>query len=249
MRKLISVLLILAATYGLAEVVPPPSSVAVDAYSNNAAKIFFRQDGASNLTGNVRLNGNWLSGDGGNEGVAVDTSGNVGVGIAAPTNLLHVAGSGSVNTDLIVGGQIRSGNAICQLTIPNGGTQVFTASSGFEFITNFTAEIKGDITATTTNFTTPARVTDLKVSVGFSARSSANNNVMDVHCFTNGATAARPGFQRSIGSAGVNQYGVVWNEYIFFDLPASVVVDFRMDVTNNSTLTWDHFQAIAEELM
>lgn len=42
---------------------------------------------------NIQLGSYWLSGDGGNEGVAIDAAGNVGVGIAAPKTKLHVAGT------------------------------------------------------------------------------------------------------------------------------------------------------------
>jgi hypothetical protein len=43
-------------------------------------------------TSNIQLGSHWLSGDGGNEGITVDASGNVGVGIA-PTHKLHVNGN------------------------------------------------------------------------------------------------------------------------------------------------------------
>lgn len=39
---------------------------------------------APTMAGNLILNGNWLSGDGGNEGIQVDSSGNVGVGTSSP---------------------------------------------------------------------------------------------------------------------------------------------------------------------
>ncbi|MCC3158908.1 hypothetical protein LJ737_16820 [Hymenobacter sp. 15J16-1T3B] len=54
--------------------------------------------GADNLgnhtaTATVRLNNQWLSNDGGNEGVRVDNNGNVGVGTASPQRKLDVNGS------------------------------------------------------------------------------------------------------------------------------------------------------------
>ncbi len=42
---------------------------------------------------NVVLTGNWLSGDGDQEGLTVDGTGNIGVGTNAPSAMLHVAGS------------------------------------------------------------------------------------------------------------------------------------------------------------
>ena len=44
------------------------------------------------MTGNIALNGNYLSGDGDDEGVFVDSSGNVGIGATAPSARLSVAG-------------------------------------------------------------------------------------------------------------------------------------------------------------
>ncbi len=51
--------------------------------------------GADNLgnhtaTANIVLGANWLSGDGGAEGIRVDAAGLVGIGTGAPTNSLHV---------------------------------------------------------------------------------------------------------------------------------------------------------------
>jgi cytoskeletal protein CcmA (bactofilin family) len=45
------------------------------------ASAMFKHDGSVAMTGNVKLNGNYLSGDGGDEGVYVGTDGKVGVGI------------------------------------------------------------------------------------------------------------------------------------------------------------------------
>ena len=65
----------------------------------NAATPGWEEIGASGddlgnhiATQNVELDGNWLSNDGDNEGVAVDNAGNVGVGTATPSRLFTVAG-------------------------------------------------------------------------------------------------------------------------------------------------------------
>jgi hypothetical protein len=54
-----------------------------------------RADTANHLSTatNIVLNGHWLSGDGDNEGVYVDESGNVGVGTKTPAASLHVTGN------------------------------------------------------------------------------------------------------------------------------------------------------------
>ena len=40
---------------------------------------------------NIQLDGNYLSGDGGNEGVFVDATGNVGIGTDTPTGVFNIA--------------------------------------------------------------------------------------------------------------------------------------------------------------
>ncbi len=49
--------------------------------------------GNHTATENINLNGHWLSGNGGSEGVYVDTSGNVGIGTSLPLSKLDVNGN------------------------------------------------------------------------------------------------------------------------------------------------------------
>lgn len=49
--------------------------------------------GNHTATQNIKLNGNFLSGDGGSEGVFVNGSGNVGIGTAAPEEKFHTVGN------------------------------------------------------------------------------------------------------------------------------------------------------------
>ena len=51
--------------------------------------------GDHTATENVKLNGNWLSNDGGSEGVFVATDGDVGIGTSSPGAVLDVEGSGT----------------------------------------------------------------------------------------------------------------------------------------------------------
>ncbi len=55
-------------------------------------------------TNNVSLNGNYLSNDGGNDGIRIDNAGYVGINIATPTQALDVTGSGKFSTSIINSG-------------------------------------------------------------------------------------------------------------------------------------------------
>ncbi|MBI5745328.1 MAG: hypothetical protein HY952_12365, partial [Elusimicrobia bacterium] len=87
--------------------------------SMSATGVLYPQQGDNlgnhTATTNIQLNGHWLSNDGGNEGVAVDNSGNVGIGTAVPGANLHVSSTsastgqymleittGAVNADVFV---------------------------------------------------------------------------------------------------------------------------------------------------
>jgi hypothetical protein len=63
----------------------------------------FLKDGSVAMTGNIQLNGHYLSGDGDNEGVYVDSSGKVGIGTATPMALLHLVGADNTIDGTMVG--------------------------------------------------------------------------------------------------------------------------------------------------
>lgn len=60
--------------------------------------------GNHTATRNILLNGNFISNDGGNEGIRIDNSGNVGIGNSSPTSALDVIGTGKFSTSIINSG-------------------------------------------------------------------------------------------------------------------------------------------------
>ncbi len=57
-----------------------------------------------NASTNIQLNNNFLSNDGGNEGIRIDNDGNVGIGTSSPTSRLNVVGDVNVTGALNVSG-------------------------------------------------------------------------------------------------------------------------------------------------
>jgi len=75
------------------------------------------------MTGNIALNGNYLSGDGSDEGVFVDSSGNVGIGTTSPAAGLHVQSAASTY-----------GNKSFKLTDAAGASIITATGDGRVFV-------------------------------------------------------------------------------------------------------------------
>ena len=67
--------------------------------------------GNHTATKNILLNGNYLSNDGGNEGIRIDNTGNVGIGNTSPTVALEITGDTKVSGVLTAGGNSYPTNA------------------------------------------------------------------------------------------------------------------------------------------
>ena len=61
---------------------------------------------------NIQLSNNYLSNDGGNEGIRIDDSGNVGIGTISPTNTLDVTGSMGVSGVATLKGLVKVGTGL-----------------------------------------------------------------------------------------------------------------------------------------
>ena len=96
-----------------------------------ATKLYVDSNAGDNLgdhtaTQNVELNGNWLSNDGGSEGVFVATDGDVGIGTSSPYGALEVVGDGSNTGGLRVTGL---GNTVCSNIFLNAQNKDWTISA------------------------------------------------------------------------------------------------------------------------
>ena len=127
-----------------AGIIPNQVTPGYDYWDGVNSKWVRLEDKADNLgnhtaTDNIRLNGNYLSNDGGNEGIRVDNSGNIGIGTTTPTSRLNIVGGGvklatgfgnstnrpSLNTSTIGNYEIRGVGSI------TGNAQNDTADDGF----------------------------------------------------------------------------------------------------------------------
>ncbi|MBX2993164.1 MAG: hypothetical protein KF681_00005, partial [Bdellovibrionaceae bacterium] len=85
-------------------------------------------------TSNITLGNYWLSGSGGASGLRIDSSGNVGVGLATPTERLDVSGK-IKGTELCIGADCRSswptgaGGTVTSVTSANADISVATTTT------------------------------------------------------------------------------------------------------------------------
>jgi len=81
-------------------------------------------------TGNIQLNNNWLSNDGGNEGIFVTNSGQIGIGTNAPATTVHIYGSANNFTELQVHNPYVGITAAAVISFTaNGGSGAFGMAS------------------------------------------------------------------------------------------------------------------------
>lgn len=91
-----------------------PTEKAVKTYVDGAVGSITGDNlGDHTATQNIELNSNWLSNDGGNEGIRIDNTGNVGIGTTSPTHALHIS-DGDWGGQLLI--ERPGGNPSIQMT-------------------------------------------------------------------------------------------------------------------------------------
>ncbi len=106
--------------------------------------------GNHTATANIQLNSNWLSNDGGNEGIRIDNSGNVGIGTSSPSGRLDVEGgdvflgtgtltNASANEDLSVTGNVEAA------AFYGDGSNLTGISTGGDFESDGSVDMTGSL--------------------------------------------------------------------------------------------------------
>ncbi|MGB0403743.1 MAG: tail fiber domain-containing protein, partial [Salibacteraceae bacterium] len=140
--------------------------------------------GNHTATSNIQLNSNWLSNDGGNEGIRVTDAGDIGIGTGSPQTQLHLHTAASAGNYM----QITNGTSTTrglQVGINNAGVAYILQKENFDFkirtndIDRLTIQADGDVGIGTA---TPAFALDVAGDVmandnNFIVLDSAGNNI------------------------------------------------------------------------
>ncbi|MGV1012662.1 MAG: tail fiber domain-containing protein [Flavobacterium sp.] len=89
--------------------------------------------GNHTATKNIQLNGNYISNDGGNEGIRIDNSGNVGIGSNAPTTSLYIENGNAIgagNPASTTGPSLRINNTNSTSTTAHATALISTSGTG-----------------------------------------------------------------------------------------------------------------------
>eukprot|EP01029_Cantina_marsupialis_P010377 TRINITY_DN2364_c0_g1_i3.p1 TRINITY_DN2364_c0_g1~~TRINITY_DN2364_c0_g1_i3.p1 ORF type:complete len:1659 (+),score=294.90 TRINITY_DN2364_c0_g1_i3:313-5289(+) len=107
--------------------------------------------GNHTATTNIQLGGHYLSNDGGNEGVAVDNSGNVGIGTNAPGAKLEVAGQVKITGGTPGDGKIlvSDSNGLASWESISSSSEIVEETNGY--IPNMTSSSQDGFIATSYN--------------------------------------------------------------------------------------------------
>ncbi len=116
------------------------SSYIEDAYVLNTGDSISGNLTFSGLAANIVLGSNWLSGDGGDEGLFVDSVGKVGIGTASPTAALSITNDGTSDLDVLLdNGTVQGVFELQSNSVARLGT---ITNHSFEFVTNNSTRFK-----------------------------------------------------------------------------------------------------------
>ena len=157
------------------------------------------------------------------------------------TGLGTPAADTDASTKKYVDGRTSATNVIDQYLVNK--SQTFTAAAGFEIVTNFSYITRGNFTTTHSNVTVNVagwyRI-DLSASFEATAALVAANG----HMFTNSVEVPRIGWSRRITTA--NDEGSVAGGGLIY-LASGTIVDYRLDLDKNSTITFEHISIIYDQ--
>ena len=125
------------------------------------------------------------------------------------------------------------------------GSQAFTAAAGFEKVTGLTTSVSAGTWVSDASSVTIGTAGNYLVLVTMSMSSSVVLVVTEGHLFVDDAEVARIGWSRKIATSG-DQGSASGNGLI--TLAANQVIDLRIDVDKNTTLTIDHLSIILRRL-
>ena len=238
----------------------------VDATGNLLAKGFDcgSASGGDNMgdhsaTQNIRLNSYWLSGDAGNEGIFVDSSGGVGVGTNSITAGLRLLVSGNLSSSGTVSftGPVYAGGGSRMITVDNAGvlgaaaipvdtnTDIYWTGTATNLVPATARTSLGLGALATLNAVTNTQITDVAWSklTGFPAACSAGQYVTAV-----GGTLTCSTPAGGVSGSGTTNYVSKWTagsalgNSIIYDngtnvgIGTSVPGSYRLNVAGSSNL-------------
>jgi len=169
----------------------------------------------SGTSANIALGSNYLSGDGGDEGVFVDSAGNVGIGITGPSGILHTSEATGGTASKIIFDDYSTTNAAASTiqlrksASDTKGTKTATANGealgaiifqGVDSGSNF--DYGAAIIATQNGATSTRVPTDLKLYT-FQADGTSNNPQLVLHNDGNvGIGTTVPGYKLDVRGTG-----------------------------------------------
>jgi hypothetical protein len=203
----------------------------------------------SGSSANIALGSNWLSGDGGDEGIFVGSTGNVGVGTTSPTSKMHVYGGGII-ADLTTGNPfaVRENNierVALNYNFTDNLFKIQTVDSTNTLKDRFVISSEVDTAAITAKNINTFNILDDESADGSFADvlrlnyANAGNNTGSVNALLFDSTTGNTGAKAGIGFERLSAYGVGTLHFFTNSTAASgdaTIADARMSITSSGNV-------------